>query len=125
MRLLFWASHVSNVCSEGFKAREDVEVARTAEVLLKVALELEHVAQILGARETKAAVDLGRHVVVAHLLTQRLGERGGHLRAGQMLAGDADGLADELAAVLEDAVGALADVLGGDARQASCRPWAA
>ena len=50
-----------------------------------------------------------------HLSPQRLGERGGHLRAGQVLARNADGLADILLALLEDAEGALADVFRGDA----------
>jgi hypothetical protein len=39
------------------------------------------------------------------------------LRAGQVLAGDPNGLADEFPALLENAVRALADVLDGDARQ--------
>src|ERR1039457_3267828 len=59
-----------------------LKTARAAEILLEIAIELEHIAQILGSRETKAAVDVRRHIVVAHLLTQRPGERGGHLRTG-------------------------------------------
>jgi len=48
------------------------------------------------------------HIVVAHFLTQGLGERGGHLRSRQVSSRDADGFADELTSFLEDAVGALA-----------------
>src|SRR5438034_8362959 len=89
----------------GVEGSGDVEVARAAPDLFEVSLELEHVAEILGAWETEATVHLGWHVVVADLLTQCLGKLGGHLCAGQMLAGDADGLANELGALLEDAVG--------------------
>jgi len=64
MRLLFLASHASNVNREGFKAREVSRFARAAEILLEIAIELEHIAQILGSRETKAAVDVRRHIVV-------------------------------------------------------------
>jgi hypothetical protein len=67
------------------------------------------------ALETEAAVYLGWHVIVAHLLTQCSGECGGHLRTSQVLAGDADGLADELMTLLENAVSALADVLSCEA----------
>ena len=41
----------------------------------------------------------------------------GHLCAGEVLAGDADALADQLRALLENAVRAAADVFRGDARQ--------
>jgi hypothetical protein len=54
---------------------------------------------------------------VHDLAAERPAQRRGHLAAREMVAGDADGLADELAAALEDAVGASADILGGDARQ--------
>jgi hypothetical protein len=64
----------------------DVEVARAAEDLIEVALELEHVAEIFGARETEATVYLGWHVIVAHLLTKCSGECGGHLRTSQVRA---------------------------------------
>ena len=93
----------------------DIESARAAEDLFKIALELEHVAEVFGAGKAEFAIRLGRHVVVVHLSPQRLGERGGHLRAGQVLARNADGLADILLALLEDAEGALADVFRGDA----------
>ena len=72
-------------CVEALQGRVegsgDLEVARTAEVFVEVKLELEHVAEILGAREPKTAVHLGWHVVVAHLLTQPLGERGSRSRS--------------------------------------------
>src|SRR5205823_9212880 len=46
-----------------------------------------------------------------------LRERRGDLGARRVPAGDADRLADELASALEDAVGALADVLDSHARE--------
>src|SRR5208337_331710 len=48
----------------GVEGSGDLEVARAAEVFVEVMLELEHVAQVLGPRETKAAVHLGWHGVV-------------------------------------------------------------
>ena len=53
-------------------------------------------------------------VVVFHVQLQRCAELRRHLVSGQVLAGHADRPADEIPALLEDAVGALADVLGGD-----------
>ena len=98
----------------GVKSSGEVYVARAADHVLEVVQELVHVADLFGAWDTAAAVDVGRHIVVAHLLTQPPGECVGHLSAGQVLASDADSFTDVLAAQLEDAVGALADVLGGD-----------
>ena len=71
MRLLFRASHSAKVCSVGFSARATSTLRAPQKMLLEVALELEHVAEIVGAGETEAAVHVGRHVVVAHLLAQR------------------------------------------------------
>ena len=45
---------------------------------------------------------------------ERLRQRGRHLRATQVLAGDADRPADVLLAALEDAVRAATDILGRD-----------
>ncbi len=42
----------------GVEGSGDVRVTRAAEDLLEVALDLEHVAEILGARETEAAIRL-------------------------------------------------------------------
>jgi hypothetical protein len=72
-------------------------------------------AQIVRAREAEPAVDFRRNVVVAHLLAQSLGESRGHLRAGQVFAGDPDRLAGVFTAVLEDAVGARSDIVSGNA----------
>src|SRR5688572_19301288 len=44
------------------------EVARAAVVILEVALELKHVAEIFGARKTEGAERRGRKVVVPNLL---------------------------------------------------------
>ena len=80
-------------------------------------LVLEHVAQVLGAREAEAAIHVERHRLVVDGLAQRVAERGRHLLAGELLARDADRLADVGVAPLEDAVGALADVFGRDPRE--------
>ena len=55
---------------------------RSAEILSEIVIGLEHNSQIFSSRETKAAVDVRRHIVITHLLTRRPGERDGHLRAG-------------------------------------------
>jgi len=91
----------------GVEGPGDAGVARTAENFLEISLELEHVAEIIGARETEAAVHFWWHIVVPYLLPQCLGQRLSHLRTGQMFARNADGLTDKLPTLLEDAVGAL------------------
>ena len=101
MRSLFAREPLREGLELRVERREKREVARAAEVLLEVALELEHVAEVVGAGEAEAAVDLGRHGVVDDLLPEGLGERGRHLRAGQVLARDADRLADEVRARLK------------------------
>src|SRR6266542_3155091 len=101
----------------GVQSPGEVDAACAAEVLFEVALELKHVAKIVGAREAAAAVHVRRHVVVANFLTERSGESLSHLRAGEHLTRDADDLADVFLSMLEDAVGASADVLGGDSRE--------
>ena len=92
-------------------------IACSAEVFFEVAFELKHVAQIVGAGKSEAAIDIGRHTVIADFLAQGLAESGSHLRTGQMLSRDAYRLADELASFSEDAVRALANIFGGDAGQ--------
>jgi hypothetical protein len=66
----------------------DIDAARRDAGGLEVAIELEHVAQILGAGEPEAAICFGRHFVVPDLSPERVRERRRHLRAGQVLAGD-------------------------------------
>jgi len=56
-------------------------------------------------------------VLVAHRFTEHLRQPGSQLLAGEVLAGDPDGLADKPRRVMEDRVGAAADVLGGDTRE--------
>ena len=67
--------------------------------------ELEHVPDVVGAGKAEAPEDVGRHVVVAHLLAERPRKR--DLRTGRVLARDFNGLADQLAATLEDPVAHL------------------
>src|SRR6266540_4338570 len=106
---------------EGLQLRveypREIDVPHLAIVIVEVALELKHVAQVGGTGKAEAAVDLGRDGVVPHLLTERPGEGGRHFRAREVLARDADRLADELAPTLEDPVRALADVFGSDGRE--------
>src|SRR5262245_40190888 len=94
----------------GIQAAGKCRIPGAAERFLKVAFELEHVAQVVGAGETEAAVDLRRHVVVAHLPTERLRHCGRHLGAGQLLSRNGHGLPDELTPAFDQAVGALADI---------------
>src|SRR6266545_301751 len=106
---------------EGLQLRvecpREIDVPHLAIVIVEVALELKHVAQVGSTGKAEAAVDLGRDGVVPHVLTERPGEGGRHFRAREVLARDADRLADELAPTLEDPVRALADVFGSDGRE--------
>lgn len=93
----------------GIQRTRELNAAVASVEVVKVGLKLEHVPDVVGAGEVKASEDLGRHAVVAHLLAERSREGGGDLRAGWVLARDSDSLADQLAATLEDPVGAFAD----------------
>src|SRR5262249_16983621 len=101
----------------GIQRTRELNAAVASVEVVKVGLKLEHVPDVVGAGEVKASEALGRHAVVAHFLAERSREGGGDLRAGWVLAGDSDSLADQLAATLEDPVGAFADILDGDARE--------
>ena len=72
MRFAFAASHCAKVCSCGLSEREKARSRAPQKLALEVALELEHVAEVVGAGEAEAAVDLGRHGVVATVLAERL-----------------------------------------------------
>src|SRR5205085_8628239 len=90
-----------------------------ADVLgLEVALELEHVADLVRAGEAEAPEDVRLDGVVAHLLADRAAHLPRDFGDGQMLARDRDRLPDQLVAAGEDPVRRLADVLGRDAREA-------
>src|SRR6185295_9314781 len=93
-----------------------LQAARRDELLLELGVVLEHVAQVVRARKSEAAKHRGTHSVVHNLFAERFGHVSRHLGAGHMVSRDADALADPLLALFEDAVGAFADVLGGDAR---------
>ena len=90
--------------------------SRRAEHVLELAVELEHVREVIGAGEAKRCVLRWRQRDVSHRLAERTRQLLGHLRTSQMLAGDADRLADQLLAAREDAERARADVGGGDTR---------
>src|SRR5437764_1503361 len=47
------------------------DIARFAKLTLEVTVELEHVAEVVGAREAEAAIDGGVDGVVAHLFAER------------------------------------------------------
>ena len=66
-----------------------LEAAGAAVVLVTVPLELEHVADVVGARETEAPVDVRRYVVIADLFPKRFGQRSCDLGPRQVLPGDA------------------------------------
>ena len=73
-------------------------IARRAVTLLELGLELEHIGQVVGAGEPERRVLRGRQVHVVDGLAERERQLLCHLRAGQVLAGDSDGLADQLLA---------------------------
>lgn len=97
-------------------ARE-FDAAGPAEIVLEIVLELEHVAEIVGAGETETAKYFGRYGVVADILSQRLAHAVGHLCAGQVFSRDAHRLSDEFLSLLEYTEGAFADVFRRDARE--------
>ena len=80
----------------------ELEVARRAVVRVRVALELEHVAQVVGARESEARGRPRRaRRCSAPPAPSALLNAAAISRAGQVLAGDADRLADELSPALK------------------------
>src|SRR5947199_3692299 len=90
---------------------------RGAEVSLEIALELEHVSEVLGAGKSESAIHARLDRVVANFFAEEVGKRRGHFRSGEVLAGDADALPDQLRPLLEDPVRAAADVLRRDTGQ--------
>src|SRR5947209_10453978 len=91
--------------------------ARGAEVSLEIALELEHVAEVLGAGKSESAIHARLDRVVANFFAEEVRKRRGHFRSGEMLARDADALPDQLRPLLENPISAAADVLRRDAGQ--------
>ena len=113
---MFFASHWSKVWSCGFSCRATSTLRAARHFLFEVAVDLEHVAHLVGAGETEAAVDVGVDGVVAG--PDRCPGPSRASRPFRRSSGsrrDADRLADVLRAGLEDAVGDLADVFGRDA----------
>src|SRR5581483_520228 len=89
----------------GIQRACDLEVTRADILGLEVALELEHVAKLVRAREIEGAIDVRIDVVVTDLFTTRRPELPRELRAGRVVAGNGDRLSDQLVATLEDPVG--------------------
>src|SRR4051812_30703934 len=56
-----------------------LDAARARERVVEVALELEHVAEVIGPGEPEAPEDLGRDVVVGDVLAERAAHPLGHL----------------------------------------------
>src|SRR3954452_23238313 len=83
---------------------------RRAEVSLKVALELEHVAEVVGAGKSESAIHARLDRVVADFFAEEVRKRRGHFRSGEMLARDADALPDQLRPLLENPVRTPANV---------------
>src|SRR5581483_2278783 len=81
---------------EGLQGRMElaggVNVSGGAEGRLEVALELEHVPEIVGAGKAEAAVGVVRNGVVLNRDAERLAHPGCHFVAAQVLAGDGDRL---------------------------------
>src|SRR3954468_16805427 len=75
-----------------------LEAARSRELTVELDVVLEHVAEIIRARESEAAVRVEVHGEVADLLAQRLRHVERHLAARDVLVRDADALADPLPA---------------------------
>ena len=118
MRSLFAASHASNDCSAGFNARDRSTSRASFNGAGEVAVELEHVAQVVRARESRSrdtpragsrcSAPSGRAPWSAPPPSPR---RSGARPRCPIVLPTIDG------ACLEDAVGAAADVLGRDAGQ--------
>src|ERR1019366_4857530 len=58
----------------GVQAPAEFRAACPGKIVLEVALELKHVAQIIRAGETEPAVHLGRHAVVTDFLPEHFAE---------------------------------------------------
>src|SRR5262249_6757548 len=93
------------------------DAPRAAELVVKVALDLDYVAEFLGAGEPEPAVDLGRPRFVPAPPAQRLRKPRAHPPAREVLPGDAALLADYPPAATKDAIGTAANVLDRDRRQ--------
>src|SRR5260370_20296009 len=93
----------------------DLGVAGGEELATQDGLKLEHVGDVFRAGDAGSAEDVERNVVEAHLAPEGPLGRRRHLRTGEVLAGDAEPLADRAGAATEETEGALADVHGGDA----------
>src|SRR5262249_19733074 len=87
------------------------------EIIVKVTVELEHVAQIVSPREAKTAINIGWNIVVAHRLSDCLCGLGRDLLDCQMLPSDSDGFVDQFVLSLEYTQGTLANILRGNRRQ--------
>src|SRR5690606_12201595 len=88
---------------------------RAEERLLERAKEAEHVGEVVRARETERLELVVRKWPVRDRLSERAAERGRHLLAREVLAGEPDAPARQRGPAAEHAVGAFADVLRGDA----------
>ena len=69
---------------------------------IEVAFELKHAPEIVGSGKSKGSIDLRRHGLIPHLPPEGLGQGGRHVRAGQMLSGDADRLPELGLPLLQD-----------------------
>ena len=85
-------------------------------MLLKLIEDLEHVAQIIGAGKAEIAIRFGRHGVERTPDAERVAAFFSQLGPAQVLAGNAEPFADELAFLLEYTVRAFADILDRDTR---------
>src|SRR4029077_14076080 len=87
-------------------------------LFFEVAIDLEHIPEFVGPWETEAAIGIRLdRVVLDGADAETLGELLADLLDGQGFADYAHGLSDILSSRLENAIGAPADVVGGDAGQ--------
>lgn len=59
-----------------------------------VALELEHIAQIVSTWKSDATIDFGRDGIIGDRFAQHLAKSSSHLGAGQVFARDTNGLSN-------------------------------
>ncbi len=111
----FCASHASNDWQRRVERARPRDVAHRVHRPFEVAVELEHVAELVRARETERAVRIRRHRVEANLASERTRHGRRHLGARQVLARHAHASCRRRSFPrLEDAVRHAPDVLGRD-----------
>ncbi len=76
----------------------------------KIAVKLEHITQIIGARKTKGTIYIRAYVVVINFNTQCFGHFFGHLLAGKVLPGNTNCFTNQFSAFFKYPVSSFANV---------------